>query len=146
MSEERRYVYMRRTQSGNGVRMRDGEIVYVASIRSLEAFLHGDKEFVAFMRFPYRQIPNENAERNILYTYCDKCGAGRFFRKVGEDMWNRADNDRINRKDAKHIGHRLGDGNDIKQRRNSGDKPHRQGNASNGGGGSGVCDIQPFFV
>jgi len=78
---------MRRTQSGNGVKMRDGEIVYVASIRSLEAFLHGDKEFVAFMRFPYRQIPNENAERNILYTYCDKCGAGRFFRKVGEDMW-----------------------------------------------------------
>ena len=32
-------------------------------------------------------LPNENAERNILYTYCDKCGAGRFFRKVGEDMW-----------------------------------------------------------
>ena len=33
MSEERRYVYMRKTRSGNGVRMRDGEIVYIASIR-----------------------------------------------------------------------------------------------------------------
>jgi len=30
MSEERRYVYMRKTQSGQGVKMRDGEIVYIA--------------------------------------------------------------------------------------------------------------------
>jgi len=87
MSEERRYVYLRRTRSGNGVRMRDGEIVYIASIRSLEAFLHGEREFVAFAKMPYRQIPNENNERNLLYTYCETCGAGRFFRKVGEITW-----------------------------------------------------------
>ena len=87
MSEERRYVYMRKTRSGNGVRIRDGEIVYVASIRSLEAFLHGDREYVAFAKMPYRQIIGENIERNILYTYCEKCGAGRFFRKITEDMW-----------------------------------------------------------
>jgi len=87
MTEERKYVYMRRTQSGQGVKMRDGEIIYIASIRSLEDFLHGDKEFVAFMRFPYRQIAGENAERDILYTFCDKCGGGRFFRKISEDKW-----------------------------------------------------------
>jgi len=87
MSEERRYVYMRRTRSGNGVRMRDGEIVYVASIRSLEQFLQGEAEYVAFAKMPYRQIPNEDNERNLVYTWCDECGAGRFFRKVGEDKW-----------------------------------------------------------
>jgi len=87
MSEERKYVYMRKTQSGQGVRMRDGEIVYIASIRSLEQFLQGEREFVAFAKIPYRQIPNENNERNLIYTWCDKCGAGRFFRKVREDMW-----------------------------------------------------------
>jgi len=87
MSEERRYVYMRRTRSGNGVRMRDGEIVYVASIRSLEQFLQGEAEYVAFVRMPYRQIPNESNERDLVYTYCDACGAGRFFQKVGEDKW-----------------------------------------------------------
>ena len=87
MSEERRYVYMRRTKSGNGVKMRDGEIVYVASIRSLEQFLQGEAEYVAFARMPYRQIPNENNERDLVYTYCDVCGAGRFFRKVGQITW-----------------------------------------------------------
>jgi len=87
MSEERRYVYMRKTQSGNGVRMRDGEIVYIASIRSLEAFLQGEKEFVAFAKLPYRQIPNEDSERNLIYTWCDKCGGLRFFRKISEDKW-----------------------------------------------------------
>jgi len=87
MSEERKFVYMRKTRSGNGVRMRDGEIVYVASIKSIEAFLQGEQEYVAFAKMPYRQIPNENTPRNLIYTYCDKCGAGRFFRKVGEDRW-----------------------------------------------------------
>ena len=87
MSEERKYVYMRKTQSGNGVRIRDGEIVYIASIRSLEAFLQGEREFVAFAKMPYRQIPNEQSERDLVYTWCQKCGAGRFFRKVGEDKW-----------------------------------------------------------
>jgi len=87
MSGERRYVYMRKTRSGNGVRMRDGEIVYIASIRSLEAFLHGDREFVAFAKMPYRQIPNENNARNLVYTWCDKCQGLRFFYKVGEDKW-----------------------------------------------------------
>ena len=87
MSEERRYVYMRKTRSGNGVRMRDGEIVYVASIRSLEAFLQGEQEYVAFAKMPYRQIPNENNERNLIYTWCDKCGGLRFFRKISEKMW-----------------------------------------------------------
>jgi len=87
MSEERKYVYMRKTRSGNGVRMRDGEIVYVASIKSLEAFLQGEQEYVAFAKMPYRRIPNENAERDLIWTYCEKCGAGRFFRKVAEDKW-----------------------------------------------------------
>ena len=87
MSEERKYVYMRRTQSGNGVRMRDGEIVYIASIRSLEAFLQGEREFVAFAKMPYRQIPNENNTRNLIYTWCDKCQGLRFFRKISEDKW-----------------------------------------------------------
>ena len=87
MSEERKFVYMRRTRSGNGVRMRDGEIVYIASIRSIERFIQGEAEYVAFAKMPYRQIPNEDNARNLIYTYCDKCGAGRFFRKVGEDKW-----------------------------------------------------------
>lgn len=87
MSEERKYVYMRRTKSGNGVRMRDGEIVYIASIRSLEAFIQGEREFVAFAKMPYRQIPDENRERDIILTYCNKCEGTRVFRKVGEDKW-----------------------------------------------------------
>jgi len=87
MSEERRYVYMRRTQSGQGVKMRDGEIVYIASIRSLERFLQGEREFVAFAKMPYRQIQNEGTERNLIWTWCDKCQGGRFFYKVGEDKW-----------------------------------------------------------
>jgi len=87
MSEERKFVYMRRTQSGNGVRMRDGEIVYIASIRSLEAFLQGEREFVAFAKMPYRQIQSEDNERNLIYTWCDKCQGLRFFRKISEDKW-----------------------------------------------------------
>ena len=65
MSEERKFVYMRKTRSGNGVRMRDGEIVYIASIRSLEAFLQGEREFVAFAKMPYRKIPNETITEDI---------------------------------------------------------------------------------
>jgi len=87
MSEERKYVYLRKTRSGNGVRMRDGEIVYIASIRSIEAFLRGEREFVAFMRFPYRQIAGEEQNNDCVYTYCKKCGAGRVFRKVRENVW-----------------------------------------------------------
>jgi len=87
MSEERRYVYMRRTQSGQGVKMRDGEIVYIASIRSLEQFLQGEREFVAFAKMPYRQIPEEERDRDFIYTYCDKCEGLRFFRKISEDKW-----------------------------------------------------------
>ena len=87
MSEERRYVYMRKTKSGKSVRIRDGEIVYVASIRSLKQFLQGEREYVAFAKMPYRQIPNEQSERDLAYTWCDKCGAARFFQKVGEDKW-----------------------------------------------------------
>jgi len=87
MSEKRRYVYMRKTQNGNGVRIRDGEIVYIASIRSLEAFLQGEKEFVAFAKMPNRQIPNEKNERNLVYTWCDKCQGLRFYRKISEDKW-----------------------------------------------------------
>jgi len=87
MSEERKYVYMRKTQSGNGVRIRDGEIVYIASIRSLEAFLQGEREFVAFAKMPYRRIPNEESDRDYVYTWCDKCEGLRFFRKISEDKW-----------------------------------------------------------
>jgi len=87
MSEERRYVYMRKTRSGKGVRMRDREIVYIASIRSLEAFVQGEREFVAFAKVPYRQIPGENNEADLIYTWCDKCGGSRFFRKISEDKW-----------------------------------------------------------
>jgi len=87
MSEERRYVYMRKTRSGNGVRMRDGEIVYIASIRSLEAFLQGEREFVAFAKMPNRQIPNEDNARNLVYTWCDRCQSLRYFRKVGIVTW-----------------------------------------------------------
>ena len=87
MSEERKFVYMRKTRSGNGVRMRDGEIVYIASIRSLEAFLQGEREFVAFAKMPYRQIPNEESDRDYVYTWCEKCEGLRFFRKIGEDKW-----------------------------------------------------------
>jgi len=87
MSEERKVVYMRKTQSGNGVRIRDGEIVYIASIRSLEAFLQGEQEFVAFAKMPYRKIPNEDSARNLIYTWCDKCQGLRFFRKIVKDKW-----------------------------------------------------------
>jgi len=87
MSEERKFVYMRKTQSGNGVRIRDGEIVYIASIRSLEAFLQGEREFVAFAKLPNRRIPNENNERNLIWTWCDKCQGLRFFRKISENKW-----------------------------------------------------------
>ena len=87
MSEERKFVYMRKTRSGNGVRMRDGEIVYIASIRSLEQFLRGEKEYVAFLRFPHRQIPEEENDRNYAYTYCDNCQGLRFFRKIDDDKW-----------------------------------------------------------
>ncbi|RLI80281.1 hypothetical protein DRP04_08350 [Archaeoglobales archaeon] len=87
MSEGRRYVYMRKTQSGNGVRIRDGEIVYIASIRSLEAFLQGEREFVAFAKMPYRQIPEEERDRDLVYTWCEKCQGLRFFRKISEDKW-----------------------------------------------------------
>ena len=87
MSEERRYVYMRKTRSGNGVRMRDREIVYIASIRSLEQFLQGEQEYVAFAKIPYRRIPNENNERNIILTWCERCQLTRTWVKVGEDKW-----------------------------------------------------------
>jgi len=87
MSEERKFVYMRKTRSGQGVKMRDGEIVYIASIRSLEAFLHGDREFVMFMRFPYRQIPNKESERNTIFTWCEKCQLTKTWIKIGEDKW-----------------------------------------------------------
>ena len=87
MSEERKFVYMRKTQSGQGVKMRDGEIVYIASIRSLEAFLQGEQEYVAFAKMPYRRIPNDNNERNLTYTWCDKCQGLRFFRKISENKW-----------------------------------------------------------
>ena len=87
MSKERKYVYMRKTRGGQGVRIRDGEIVYVASIRSIERFIQGEQEYVAFAKMPHRQIPNENSERNLIYTWCDKCGGLRFFRKISEDKW-----------------------------------------------------------
>ena len=87
MSEERKFVYMRKTHSGNGVRMRDGEIVYIASIRSLEAFLQGEQEYVAFAKMPYRRIPNEDNARNLIYTWCDKCQGLRYFRKTGIVTW-----------------------------------------------------------
>jgi len=87
MSEERKFIYMRRTRSGNGVRMRDGEIVYIASIRSLEAFLQGEQEYVVFAKMPNRIIPNEGNARNLIYTWCDKCQGGRFFHKISEDKW-----------------------------------------------------------
>jgi len=87
MSEERKYVYMRKTQSGNGVRIRDGEIVYIASIRSIERFIQGEQEYVAFAKMPNRRIPNEESERNLIYTWCDKCQGLRLFRKISEDKW-----------------------------------------------------------
>ena len=87
MSEERKFVYMRKTQSGNGVRIRDGEIVYIASIRSIERFIQGEQEYVAFAKMPNRRIPNEESERNLIWTWCDKCQGLRFFRKISEDKW-----------------------------------------------------------
>ena len=87
MSEERKFVYMRKTRSGKGVRIRDEEIVYIASIRSIERFIQGEAEYVAFAKMPYRQIPNEENARNLIYTWCDKCGGLRFFRKISEDKW-----------------------------------------------------------
>ncbi|RLF93430.1 hypothetical protein DRN52_06485 [Thermococci archaeon] len=87
MSEERKFVYMRKTRSGQGVKIRDGEIVYIASIRSLEQFLQGEREFVAFAKLPNRRIPNENNERNLIWTWCDKCQGLRFFRKISENKW-----------------------------------------------------------
>ena len=87
MSEERKFVYMRKTQSGNGVRIRDGEIVYIASIRSIERFIQGEQEYVAFAKMPNRRTPNEESERNLIWTWCDKCQGLRFFRKISEDKW-----------------------------------------------------------
>ena len=87
MSNKRKFMYMRRTRSGNGVLMRDGEIVYIASIRSLQAFLQGEKEFVTFAKMSYRQIQNEDNQRNLIWTWCDKCQGLRFFRKISEDKW-----------------------------------------------------------
>jgi len=87
MTEEKGICYMRKSKSGKAVRMIDGEIVYVASIKSIEAFLRGEREYIAFAKYPYRKIPNEESERDCIYTYCSKCGAGRVFRKVREDVW-----------------------------------------------------------
>jgi len=67
--------------------MRDGEIVYIASIRSLKAFLQGEQEYVAFAKFPYRQIPDEDNERNMIYTYCSDCEGMCMFKQIGENRW-----------------------------------------------------------
>ena len=77
---------MRKTRSGKGVYTRNDEIVYVASIRSMEAFLQGEQEYVAFAKFPYREIPNED-ERNMIYTYCSQCEGMCMFKEVGKDKW-----------------------------------------------------------
>jgi len=87
MSEQIGYVYARRTRSGKGIRFRDNEIVYVASIRSIERFLKGEVERVRFAKFPYRYSEDEEVKPNTVYTYCQKCERNRIFRKVGEDTW-----------------------------------------------------------
>jgi len=87
MTTKKNVCYMRKSRTGKAVRIVDGEVVYVASIRSIEAFLRGEREYVAFAKYPYRKIPNEENERDCVYTYCQKCGAGRVFRKVRENVW-----------------------------------------------------------
>jgi len=87
MTEEKGVCHMRKSKTGKAVRMVDGEVVYVASIRSIEQFLRGEREFVAFAKYPYRKIPRQESERDCVYTYCPKCEAGRVFRKIREDAW-----------------------------------------------------------
>ena len=87
MSEERRYVYARKTRSGKGIRFRDNEVVYVASIRSIEAFLRGERDYVAFAKFPYRKSEAEFKKADTILTMCQKCGSMRIFRKINENEW-----------------------------------------------------------
>ncbi|RLG67531.1 MAG: hypothetical protein DRO11_10030 [Methanobacteriota archaeon] len=87
MSEEWKVVYARRTKSGKGIRFRDNEVVYVASIRSIEAFLRGERDYIAFAKFPYRKTIIEWREPDTILTHCDTCGGMRIFRKVGDDKW-----------------------------------------------------------
>ena len=87
MAEQRKTVYARKTRSGKGVRMIDGDVVYIASIKSIERFLQGECDFIAFAKFPYRKSEAEFKEADTILTTCPKCGRMREFRKVNENEW-----------------------------------------------------------
>ncbi len=87
MSEEIKHVYARKTRSGKGIRFADNEVVYVASIRSIEAFLAGERDRIAFAKFPYRKSEAEFKQADTILTTCSTCKKMRIFRKVGEDTW-----------------------------------------------------------
>ena len=75
------------TYSKKGIRFRDGEVIYVASVESIRALLEGKTEKIYFAKFPYRKIPLSDNERDAVATRCEKCGKTTIWRKVREDMW-----------------------------------------------------------
>jgi len=75
------------TFSRKGIRFRDGEVVYVASVKSLRDLIEGKAEKVYFAKFPYRKIPVEDSERNALVAFCQKCGKNTVWRRTNEDKW-----------------------------------------------------------
>ncbi|RLI18214.1 hypothetical protein DRO54_10430 [Candidatus Bathyarchaeota archaeon] len=75
------------TYSKRGIRFRDGEIIYVASVDSIKALIEGKTEKIYFAKFPYRKIPLSSEERDCVATRCEKCGKTTIWRKIREDMW-----------------------------------------------------------
>jgi len=76
-----------RTYSGKGIRFRDGEIIYVASVESVKALIEGKTEKIYFAKFPYRKIPVDDNDRNALVAHCEKCGKNTVWRRTNEDKW-----------------------------------------------------------
>ena len=75
------------TYSKKGIRFRDGEVIYVASVESIKALIEGKAEKIYFAKFPYRKIPLSDNERDAVATRCEKCGKTTIWRKIREDMW-----------------------------------------------------------
>ena len=77
----------RKTKSGKGIYIHDGEVVYVASVRSVKALLNGEEEQIFFAKFPYRRFVVGENIRDTVIMYCLKCGKTTIWRRVNEERW-----------------------------------------------------------
>ena len=75
------------TYSKKGIRFRDGEVVYVASVKSIKALLEGKTEKIYFAKFPYRKVSIEDSDRDALVAHCEKCGKNTVWRRCNEEKW-----------------------------------------------------------